>query len=110
VLDREDQAGRRRGVVVGVAVVAAHQPPVDLGEGVEVDRRRELAAHQVRLGLDVEPGEDEGRPVAEAAERGDATLQVRRGRLATTPLMRTRSGPSSDSVIVSKRAVTSGLA
>ena len=70
----------------------------------------ELVLDERRLGLDVEPGEHEDDLVAEAADRRQADLQRRRRRLAATPLMRTRSGPSSSRVIVSKRVVTSGPA
>ena len=64
---------------------------------------------QVGLGLDVEPGEDEGHGVAPSTQQVDARPSAVGGAGSPGARTRTRSGPSCSSAMVSKRATTSVL-
>lgn len=108
VPDDEPQQGARGLFGGGVGAVGADQVPAHLGDLAE--GRRHLLPHQRGLGVDVEAGQHEGDLVAEAAEAVEADLEGGGGGSPRTPSTRTRSGPSWVSLIVSRRAVTSGPA
>ena len=109
VADDAPEQGARGLLRVRVRMVGARQRPLELGR-LDRQARLELAAHQVGLGVDVQTGEHEGGRIAEAADAVQRHLERRRRGSPLTPLMRTRSGPSCASEMLSTRSVTSGLA